>query len=238
MKEVKLTEAQINQLYSFTRKHFVEWYDLQTELVDHLANGIETVWEENPKLSFEQILNSEFRKFGIFGFSDVVEKRQNALRTKYNMLVAKLFKNFFRLPTIIITLSVLFVIFYMLKYVPYPRSVFLILFAVITIAAYVKIIIENRKKKKQRKDTDKRWLFEEIIHGYESFTVFMIFPIELLLNFSHLDTAFLRNPLLLFITCFLLISYALIAYIILFFIPSKAEMYLNETYPEYRFSKV
>ena len=34
----KLTSEQIDQLYLFTRQHFVEYYDLQTELVDHLAH--------------------------------------------------------------------------------------------------------------------------------------------------------------------------------------------------------
>ncbi|MDC1464178.1 hypothetical protein N8387_00675 [Polaribacter sp.] len=34
---MKLTETHIQELYKFTRKHFVEHYDVQTELVDHLA---------------------------------------------------------------------------------------------------------------------------------------------------------------------------------------------------------
>ena len=35
-----LTQDQIQQLNKFTRAHYVEHYDLQTELVGHLANGI------------------------------------------------------------------------------------------------------------------------------------------------------------------------------------------------------
>ena len=38
---MQLTPAQIQKLYAFTIKHYVVHYDLQTELVDHLANGIE-----------------------------------------------------------------------------------------------------------------------------------------------------------------------------------------------------
>jgi hypothetical protein len=55
---------QIDHLFTFTRQHYVEWYDLQSELVDHLANAIETQWQENPKLSFNEALNKEF-KFGV-----------------------------------------------------------------------------------------------------------------------------------------------------------------------------
>ena len=36
-----LTNEQIKNLFKFTKKHYVEWYDLQSELVDRLANDIE-----------------------------------------------------------------------------------------------------------------------------------------------------------------------------------------------------
>lgn len=58
---MKLSLEQIERLYQFTRQHYVEYYDLQTELVDHLANAIESQWLENPKLSFEQALQVEFK---------------------------------------------------------------------------------------------------------------------------------------------------------------------------------
>ena len=84
---MKLSVEQIDRLYRFTREHFVEHYDLQTELVDHLSNAIEEEWKENPKLSFEEALQKEFKKFGVFGFMDVVEKRQSALSKKYHLLI-------------------------------------------------------------------------------------------------------------------------------------------------------
>ena len=67
---MKLTEPQIQDLYTFTRQHFVEHYDLQTELVDHLANDIETQWQNQNKLSFEvlpskaeKLLNETYPEF-------------------------------------------------------------------------------------------------------------------------------------------------------------------------------
>ena len=35
-----LSKEQIQQLFLFTENKFVRWYDLQVELVDHLANKI------------------------------------------------------------------------------------------------------------------------------------------------------------------------------------------------------
>ena len=94
---MKLTTEQINQLYTFTRQHYVEWYDLQTELVDHLANAIEEQWQENPKLTFDQALQNEFKKFGVFGFMDVVEGKQRFLQKKYNQIVWSIVKTFFNI---------------------------------------------------------------------------------------------------------------------------------------------
>jgi hypothetical protein len=51
---MKLTTEQID--YVFTRHKHYEWYDLQSELVDHLANAIEPVAGKS-KLSFDQTLN-------------------------------------------------------------------------------------------------------------------------------------------------------------------------------------
>jgi TorA maturation chaperone TorD len=34
---MRLTTSQIDQLFTFTRQHYVEWFDLQSELVDHLG---------------------------------------------------------------------------------------------------------------------------------------------------------------------------------------------------------
>ena len=98
-----LTDSQIEHIYSFTKMHYVEWYDVQTELVDHLANGIENEWKINPNISFNQALNNEFKKFGVFGFSDLIEKKTNALNKQYRKQVFKCFKAYFKFPKIIAT---------------------------------------------------------------------------------------------------------------------------------------
>ena len=59
---MKLTNQHIEQLYKFTRQHYVEHYDVQTELVDHLANDIEQIWVDKPQLSFEQARDISFKK--------------------------------------------------------------------------------------------------------------------------------------------------------------------------------
>src|SRR6187549_3570305 len=98
---MKLTSEQIDRLYQFTIQHYVEYYDLQTELVDHLANAIEQQWEEDPKISFEEALQKEFTKFGIFGFSDMIDAKRRALEKRYGKIVLGHLLEFFKIPRIV-----------------------------------------------------------------------------------------------------------------------------------------
>lgn len=89
---MKLTESQIESLYQFTRQHYVEYYDVQVELVDHLANDIEQIWEQQPGLSFNDARDKSFKKFGVFGFMNVVESKEAQMTKKYFKLVLKFAK--------------------------------------------------------------------------------------------------------------------------------------------------
>jgi hypothetical protein len=67
----QLTEAQIESLHMFCEFHGVKYYDVQVELVDHLASAIENRWENEPNIGFEQALNDVYSAFGVGGFSKV-----------------------------------------------------------------------------------------------------------------------------------------------------------------------
>ncbi|MBU2949603.1 hypothetical protein KO493_02700, partial [Tamlana agarivorans] len=128
---MKISENQIKELHNFTRKHFVECYDVQTELVDHLTNGIESQWEENPKLFFKDALNIEFKKFGIFGFQEVLESRVRALNIYYWKSIWNIFKTYFSLPKLLLTIAlfcVTYTVFSLAWHVGHTLSAILILF--------------------------------------------------------------------------------------------------------------
>ena len=226
---MKLTLEQIERLYEFTRQHYVEYYDLQTELVDHLANAIEEQWQENPKLTFEEALQIEFKKFGIFGFMDVVEKRQLALNKKYNKIVWNHFKGFFTLPKIIGTIGAIGFTNFLLKNTLYKLDVALVVFGLIIFSFYFSIFYFSRKNKKNNSLTGKKWLFKEIILGRSSLVGMSYLPIQIIIHSEKV----LDNSLGVLFISFLLVSMTLAEYIILIEIPKKAEGYLKDTYPEY-----
>lgn len=226
---MKLNEQQIEQLYTFTCQHFVEWYDLQTELVDHLANAIEAEWQQNPKLTFEEALHLEFKKFGVFGFMDVVEKRQAVLNKKYNKLVLNELKNFFSVPKIIVTFSAIAIVFYLLKSFQEGLLIMQIAFILSAVVCFIGLWMLSRKIKRNNEETGKKWLFKDIIFGYGSFTGLINLPIQLAINLDGHN----YPELVLMLLSFLLIVLVLLEYIVLVLIPSKAEEYLHATYPEY-----
>lgn len=229
---MKLTPHQIERLYLFTRQHYVEWYDLQTELVDHLANAIEAQWQEHPKLSFEEALQKEFKKFGVFGFMDVVEKRQAALNKKYNGIIWKHFKAFFTIPKIILTATLVAVTFALLNVSLYKSEVVLGAFGIIILSFYGALIYFTNKNKKANSATHKKWLLKEIILGRSSICGLIYLPIQIILRSDKL----MEHAIGVFGISFLLVSMLLIEYIMVIEIPKKAEAYLKETYPEYEFA--
>jgi hypothetical protein len=226
---MKLTSEQIERLYQFTRQHYVEYYDLQTELVDHLANAIEAQWQEHPKLSFEEALQKEFKKFGVFGFMDVVEKRQAALNKKYNGIIWKHFKAFFTIPKIIFTITLVGLIYLLLMTSTYKADVVLVAFGIIILSFYSFIIYFANKNKKANLATHKKWLLKEIILGRSSIVGMIYLPIQIILHSEKV----LENSLGVLGVSFLLVSLILIEYIMVIEIPKNAEAYLHETYPEY-----
>ncbi|MEO7524373.1 MAG: hypothetical protein ABIT58_09780 [Ferruginibacter sp.] len=97
---MSLTDAQIQALFLFTEKKYVRYYDLQVELVDHLATRIQEEINANQKLSFEQALEKVYADFGIFGFAKVVQEKQDQFVRMGQRLLWKEFKALFRWPQI------------------------------------------------------------------------------------------------------------------------------------------
>lgn len=233
----KLSQDQIQRLYVFTRQHYVEHYDLQTELVDHLANGIEVQLQEDPHLSFDQALQNEFKKFGIFGFSDIVEKRSWVLEKKYWKFIWKTILSFFGIPKIIISLSIIYIVYQILLFgttteYTYLSLLVLIPFVVLAVKAFKNAKIYARKLKSNHK----RWMLEEKIFGYGSGLVLINLLTQLMLNGRYL--LFVKNLPQIYI---LLIAFSvtviyLLGYIMIYFLPERAEQFLSQQYPEYRLS--
>jgi len=222
-----LTKDQIQELYKFTRAHYVEYYDVQTELVDHLANGIEAQWKEYPNLSFEEAKQKEFKKFGVFGFMDVVAERQKVMSKKYYGIIFKFFKAYFQLPKIILTFCVIVLLAILLQkfhlgHLHYWVSGILLL----GVSPMLFSMWMHSKKLKKKK---RKWMLEDMLFNHVGVAQLLVLPIHLF-NFEYTAKGIFG---FLTISLFIVVL-LLLVYVITFEIPTKAEKLLEETYPEYK----
>ncbi|GAB4153976.1 MAG: hypothetical protein Tsb0033_01310 [Winogradskyella sp.] len=227
---MKLTQSQIQDLYAFTRKHFVEHYDLQTELVDHLANDIETMWQDKPKLSFEDARDKAFKKFGIFGFMEAIEQKQKAMNKRYMRYFWNELKLWFRLPQVLTTLT-LFIIFYVSFISAYANMISVVFYIGIAIWCSYKGIQLNRQFRRRKEKSNKKWMMEEMIYKQAGGTTLVL--MSQLYNVFMISEKFSGNTgaVVFFSLAFTIL--VLICYISFQLIPDKAEELLNETYPEF-----
>lgn len=229
---MKLTQDQIQELFKFTRVHQVEYYDLQTELVDHLANGIESQWKENSTLNFEKVKQTEFKKFGIHGFADVIKERKKVLSKKYRSILWSYFKEWWSLPKLIGTCASITIIYTILRILPQGDLKFLsISFAFLSLSGL--IFFRTFQLKSHLEGLWKKWLLQEII--YETSSSILSLTFVLVLNlFIAAKIIILDNPIGEMILAIMIICMILLLYISGYIIPSKAEKFLKETYPEYK----
>ncbi len=232
---MKLTNTQVDKLYTFTQKHYVDYYDLQTELVDHLSNGIEAQWHQNNNLSFEEALQLEFKKFGIFGFTDLVSQRKAKLSKRYNKLFLSIFKTYFTLPRVLLTTLLFLVTILIVQYIPYKSSVVIGLFVLPLCVLFFKTIKYKIEQKKCKKNGGKLWMFEEIISSYGlTFLVFHLI-VQLLQLFTKPGVLnnFLNSFMGSIAVSVVLVVYLLMMYVMLYVIPSKAKEHISKAHPEY-----
>lgn len=229
---MKLTKSQINQLYTFTQKHYVDWYDVQTELVDHLANGIEAHLEEKPNATFEAALNSEFKKFGIMGFNDVVEEKTKALNKHYRKLVWRYFKDFFKLPKIILTLFLIWIYYLVLHNIDNKYLIIIPTFTVLFIIPIYYFVVRVKSINRISKQTGKKWLFDNTTLQLGGFNSILNIGIYGSIIF---DDKLQWNTLQELICSVLIIAFALTLYVSIFIVSPKLRHEGAKHHPEYKF---
>ena len=227
---MQLTTQHIDQLYLFTRQHFVEHFDVQTELVDHLANDIEHICKENPAFTFEQARDKAFKKFGVFGFMGVLEEKQKQLGKKYRKILWKYSKEWFKLPKIVLTISIFLFYYYCLQF---KIGIYLLgtSLAFLAVIDLYKIIKLKKEFHKRLKNNGKKWLLEDYIYNVASFGGILVASnltqfLSQTINETPSDFISILIALLITITI-------LYTYVTIFVIPKKAEELLKGYYPEY-----
>lgn len=225
-----ITTEQSQQLFQFCREHYVDHYDLQVELVDHLASAIEEQWVQNPELPFKDALWNTFTKFGITGFSKIKEQKQKELRRKYNRMQWHFLLGFFSWPKILLTTACTLLLSTLFKFAnndlwiiaPYFGTIFIFL-----IYYYYRIYPKHFKPGKIK---GKRFMLLEQLQGTR-FMVLLFCQLPTLWNMSK-DLA-PQNNITISVISLLIVLLTIALFGQLFYVPKKIKQHFMEQFPEF-----
>lgn len=230
---MKITKEQIEELFAFTRKHYVEYYDVQIELVDHMANDIEEILRSNPELSFEEAKVISFKKFGVFGFMDVLDSRVEALGRRYLKLFWSFIQEWFQFPKLLLTLFLIAGVYTFLGFQISNIITYSIFGLYIFYLAY-RMFYWRRTYKKKTQKTKKKWLMEGYIYGTTGTGVLFINLVIQTLIFLDLNTS---NNYVKLLYSIVVVGVILAFHVLLEVIPKKAEELLETTHQEYKLAQ-
>lgn len=147
---MKLKESQIQDLFHFTERHYVEHYDVQVEIVDHLASAIEERLSKNPHQVFEQVLNDVYQGFGPMGLSGFVDSMEERVHKKGLRLLNSCLKEWFSVPKIGVTVA-LFILIYQLNTRLNPEDIrpFVLGSTLVLIAVQLLLFLKRRNEVKR-----------------------------------------------------------------------------------------
>lgn len=222
----KVNPQQIKKIEAFLIKKEIVYYDLQQELLDHICTSIEEQWEKNPNLTFDQAFHIEYKNFGIFGFSDIMEKRESDLKTYYWKQIAKHGMNWFKVPQLFLTLIVFYCI-YEIMLTSYNLLFIQISFGsicIISITLSIFLQIRERNKLKQQKPI---LLMDKVIAEVTASSFIVYLPFFQGVFFE--EGAILNTTLSILIAIFLtLLFFAM--YMVLYDFPKNKKKYFKHKY--------
>ncbi|QES88248.1 hypothetical protein [Rhizosphaericola mali] len=114
MENYTLSPDKIDKLFRFCEKHGIKYYDVQVELVDHLASAIETAMSDHPNLSFDDCLQKEYKGFGATGFAKLLSEKKKSIERNIRKKRIEVLKKSITPPMLFITLGVLFLPIYLI----------------------------------------------------------------------------------------------------------------------------
>lgn len=230
----KIKPEETNALFRFVHKHYVYHYDLQIELVDHLAASIEEQWDENADLSFEDGLRNTFKKFGITGFSKIKQEKQKGLARKYNLLLWNYLLEFYRWPKMLLTLALTLGLFLLFQAVNGVTWILVPYFVILLIGGYIYFYKFAKKSFEIKTVRGKKFMLLEQLKQFQMAAIlFCQLPVQSNIISRELDLRFSDNIWVLLVTAFLVVSFNIVMFGYFFYIPKKIKEHFMTHFAEF-----
>ena len=238
------TPEQTQKLFKFCTEQNIEHYDLQIELVDHLALSIEEQWEKWPELSFERALHQAFKKFGRKGFKEIYKTKKKELSKKYTLLHLQFFYRFFRWPQFLLTAIFTYLLYEIIVISGSFRTVYFIYFAIaLSVLAFFYLYWVPQKIKIELKDNTKFLMLELLKQRYQHFAMFAFLPLNVL-NFFTLNIIpkerwttlpfdDIKIQLTIVLMAFLMVCFGILTYSFSVYATQKIKQHFLSQFPEF-----
>jgi hypothetical protein len=152
-----LTVAEIQKIETFVKSKYVEYHDIQIELIDHLASAIEAELEQYPNQDFEKVLLSQYKNFGLFGFSDFVTERAKATYSQSRKKYWRHFFEFLKLQKFVYTILFFILTLLLVSNLKSDQYKYFVLPYLVTIALTAAIIFYKLKAEEKLKLLQKKY---------------------------------------------------------------------------------
>ncbi len=109
METKQLNDEQIGDIHHYIKSAKTIPYDLQMELVDMMACFIEEKWKDDPSLSFSELYTLAIRSIPV---TKIAKQKRDLMISTFWKNVWQTFLNTFKLPHILIPVSVWFLLYW------------------------------------------------------------------------------------------------------------------------------
>lgn len=231
MSERKLTEEQIDDLYRFCYFSLVPYYDVQVELVDHLASAIEDLWKTKPETPFEEAVHIVQEQFGgELGFYNIRKQKEKAMKRKYRKLLLHIVAEFYKVPKIMITLVLSIGLYLALKSTPNDQWLFIAATALFIGASFFHRFYFFPRHIRIETPEKHYFLFDDVANRGVHLKTGIIFSGALLnLSTHHCNFSQTGSIIMAASISFLIVLF----YCDYFFIPGKMREHFQDQFPQF-----
>lgn len=179
----ELSENQLKEIYNLCKRKDIRYLELRMELVDHIASQIETLWEDEPELSFQEAFQKVYKSFGIFGLSEIAEEHEKVVAKRFYQKAWLEFKSWLKPPKVLAFITLLLAFFTLMQYYP-QSSLGLVQLNMISALGILSYMFFKRRNLRNELAGDQSMLMGSIYQGGIGFYVVFMGPASNFLDFS------------------------------------------------------
>lgn len=112
---MKLNKEQIIDIRNFVSDQGIRYYDVQLEIIDHVACKAEDLMTVDPNLTLDEVITQTHADFGVSGFVVVEDAMRKSLRKRYWRLFGTIFLSYLKPVYLLLEMGFIYLIYLLAK---------------------------------------------------------------------------------------------------------------------------